>query len=144
MDAVKQRNVITYIWQIIVTSIVLGITLAFGSQLLVKDRIGSVVDYTDLRISFLLITTLYVFELSYRIRTGPSLIAHHLVTILLILLVTFSGYDTAPSIESKNVQRLGFLLSLHASTEQLTFIGLILHRWGSKHASLVLKVRCLL
>jgi hypothetical protein len=55
-------------------------------------------------------------------------------------MLTFSLYDSAPSVEARTALRIGLLISLHACTEQVTFFGLILYRWRSKYASLVLKV----
>jgi hypothetical protein len=140
LNALKQRNVVTYVLEILVTTAALILTLVFGSDLLFKGKTGGLSDATNGRIGLLLIATLYVFELLYRNETGLPLILHHLITILLIVLLVFSNKDDSPSAESRAFSRFGLLISLHASTEQLTFVGLTLYRLGHRWATPVMKV----
>jgi hypothetical protein len=135
LNALKQRNVVTYVLEILVTTAALILTLVYGSDLLFVGKTGGLNDATNGRIGLLLIATLYVFELLYRNETGLPLILHHLITILLIVLLVFSNKDDSPSAESRAFTRFGMLISLHASTEQLTFVGLTLYRLGHRWAT---------
>jgi hypothetical protein len=118
---VVQRNVVTYVLEIVVTSTALGLALLYGGDLLFHNRIGTVENFANLRMVLLLVGTLYVFELCYRVRTGVPLTVHHLVTVALQVMLTFSLYDSAPSVEARTALRVGLLVSLHACTEQVTF-----------------------
>ena len=70
------------------------------------------------------IVVLYVWELIYRSTIGIPLLVHHLVTILLLQLVTASFFDT------KNVVYLRFALVLgfYATMEQTSYVALLLYR----------------
>ncbi|GAQ88100.1 hypothetical protein KFL_004000030 [Klebsormidium nitens] len=140
LSALKQRNTATYLLEILVTSAALVLTLAYGGDVLFFGRSGSVAAATNARIGLLLIASLYVFELVYRNETGIPLMLHHVVTILLIVLLDFSSKDDAPSAEARAFQRFGLLVSLHASTEQLTFVGLAMYRLGHPWAARVMKI----
>ncbi|GAQ80091.1 hypothetical protein KFL_000460035 [Klebsormidium nitens] len=136
LSPLKQRNVATYFLEVLVTSAALALTLTYGSDVLLYGRTGS----PNVRIGLLLIATLYVFELIYRNETGIPLLLHHLITVLLLVLLVFSSKDNAPSAEARIVQRFGLLISLHASTEQLTFVGLAMYRLGHPWAARVMKI----
>jgi hypothetical protein len=60
---VVQRNVVTYVLEIVVTSAALGLALLYGGDLLFNNRIGGVENFVNLRVVLLLVGTLYLFVL---------------------------------------------------------------------------------
>ena len=76
-----------------------------------------------LPLAFYLLTTLYIFELIYRVRFGWPLFVHHLLTVFFIQLLTASFHD-APSIY---IMRLASIFGFFASFEQTSFIALLEH-----------------
>ncbi|GAQ82811.1 hypothetical protein KFL_001250070 [Klebsormidium nitens] len=140
LSPLKQRNVATYLLEILVTSAALVLTLTYDADILFFGRIGTLANATNAGIGLLLVATLYVFELIYRNETGFPLMLHHLITIVLVVLLVFSNADNAPSTEARIAQRFSLLISLHASTEQLTFVGLAMYRLGHPWAARVMKI----
>lgn len=132
----KQRNVVTYFLEVPVTSAALALTLTYGADVVLFECSSP----ANASIGLLLIATLYVFELVYRIETGIPLLIHHVVSVLLLVVLAFSNKDDAPSAEARVNQRFALLISLHASTEQLTFVGLAMYRLGHPWVARVMKV----
>ena len=67
---------------------------------------------------------LFRSELIYRKEIGVPLLIHHLVTIVNIQLATASFFDTHDVL----YVRFGVLIGFHATTEQLSFVALLLYR----------------
>jgi hypothetical protein len=93
------------------------------------------------------IFVLYVWELIYRLQIGLPLLAHHICCISLCQLVSASFVDT----HDVEYLRFAILLGFQATTEQLSFVALLLFRlnyclqyqsvllFGAAAMSLVLK-----
>jgi len=112
----KQRNTVTYVIEVVVTTFALVAQLYGGCDVLLKAR-----DLTTLNrmnwmiISLQLVSVLYVWELIYRLRFGWPLLLHHLVTLLLIQVVTVSFFETQDILYI----RFALLLGFNATTEQM-------------------------
>ncbi len=125
LDDEKQRNTITYVTEIIVTTATLVMQIYGSIDVLFKWSDETSQDRVEwMAISLQLITVLYVWELIYRLRIGWPLLVHHLVTLLLIQLVVLTFDETRQFV----YKRGGILLGFHATTEQLSFVALFFYR----------------
>jgi hypothetical protein len=125
LDEGKKRNVITYIIQLLVTTLALILQIYGSLDILFRNKDStSQARFEWMVFSLQAIAVLYVWELCYRVDIGWPLLVHHLMTILLIQLTTASLFDT------NNIQwtRLVILLSFYATTEQLSFVALFFYR----------------
>lgn len=121
----QRRNVVIYIFQLVVTTSALGLQIFGGRDFLFRGE-----DYTSperidaCRLAMMLIVALYIWELVYRISIRLPLATHHVMTILFLQL----GYGSF--IDTMNIVylRFGILLSLYATTEQFSFVALFLYR----------------
>ena len=154
----KRSNVVTYVLEIVVTSILLIITFTLGHSLLFdKYPTTTAQQLTDIELVYVIITALYLFELIYRHNTNLPLVIHHFVTVIFSCLVveilkhdirvsipyTFTPTGVhveepqlVPSDALMSGMRLALLMTLHATTEQPTFIG----EYSINIASLLLHV----
>jgi hypothetical protein len=82
LDEAKKRNVITYIMQLLVTTLALILQIYGSWDILFQNK-----DFTSqarsewIVFSLQAIAVLYVWELCYRVDIGWPLLVHHLVTI---------------------------------------------------------------
>lgn len=121
----KQRNVISYVLQLLITTLVFVVQLYAGRDILFRlNDAPTPATIHWLTYSILMINVLYIWELIYRISIGWPLLLHHLVTILLIQLVTATFFDT----HQIQYLRVALLMGFHATTEQLSFVALALYR----------------
>jgi len=123
----KKRNVVTYVLQLIATVLALGAQLYGGKDLLFQNMDWTTPARLDaLNFSVSLIAILYIWELCYREKIGTPLLIHHLVTLLLIQLITATLFDTHVVL----YYRFALLLGFHATTEQASFVALFAYRLG--------------
>jgi hypothetical protein len=82
LDEAKKRNVITYIMQLLVTTLALILQIYGSWDILFQNK-----DFTSqarsewIVFSLQAIAVLYVWELCYRVDIGWPLLVHHLATI---------------------------------------------------------------
>ncbi|GAA5888855.1 hypothetical protein JCM6882_002878 [Rhodosporidiobolus microsporus] len=121
LGAVNQRNTVTYFLNAFYTTIALGLQLVAAPAL--------VRSYTQLGVQCITVTScmiaaLYVFEMVYRESLRPSLLAHHLCTLLAIISLFVSienSYHPA-------TVTVGVIWLFQATTEQSIFVALIMYR----------------
>jgi hypothetical protein len=126
LDEGKKRNVITYIMQLLVTTLALILQIYGSLDILFRNKdFTSQARFEWMAFSLQAIAVLYVWELCYRVDIGWPLLVHHLVTILLIQLSSASH-----SFDANNIEwiRLAILLGFYATTEQLSFVALFFYR----------------
>ena len=125
LDANKQNNVIIYVVQIIGTLVALILQVWGGADVVFQwEDATTNARMEALQVSIQLINVLYIWELIYRKEIGVPLLIHHLVTIVNIQLATASFFDTHDVL----YVRFGVLIGFHATTEQLSFVALLLYR----------------
>lgn len=130
MNIRHKRNVVTYILQIIVTTVSFCL-FTFGlPRIITVSQIEGPFTKRDLNISSIalgLVLYMYVFELVYKTSVNFSLMVHHVLTIVLTCLICFFLWDTM-------TPAAGYLsiLLYSAITEQPVFVALILYRFGYK------------
>jgi len=117
-----QRTSIIYILNIVYTTIPLFLQLVSSPILAGKystDRVG------EIRVVALMITGLYLFELTYRPSMRWQLISHHFFTILAIILVAISLQIA----KHPHFFILAHIWPFQATTEQSIFIALLMYRF---------------
>ncbi len=121
----KKRNVVTYILQFLVTLLAFILQI-FGSVdvLFRLEESTTPVRTNCMVLAMFLISVLYIWELCYRQTIGWPLLLHHVVTLVLIQCSTASYFDTQDSLYIRYAVLLGF----HATTEQISFIALLVFR----------------
>ena len=96
-----RRNVVAYFLNLLVTTTSLPIVLIAGGPLLFD---GEELDDPAQRLvwgfGFGLVSSLYLWELVFRLDISPSLLAHHMCTIALCTLIAISLYDVEKDIEA--------------------------------------------
>ncbi|KAJ3746211.1 hypothetical protein DFH05DRAFT_922790 [Lentinula detonsa] len=127
MSFVNQRNTVTYVLAIFFTTATLILQL-------VASPILNTLSYTFtevalLKVAALLISGLYVFELTYRVSMRWPLMTHHFCTIFaIVLLLSVLSYTRHPALMGA-----GEIWLFQATTEQSVFIGLLMYRMGCSH-----------
>lgn len=121
----KARNVITYVAQFIVTTLIFAgqVHGAYGILFQMEDHVSE--DRLKiLNASLVTMSVLYVWELVYRVNIGTPLLIHHIMTIILcqLILATYFDYHTVIYL------RLACVVAFSATTEQMTFVALYLYR----------------
>jgi hypothetical protein len=125
LDEGKKRNVVTYIMQLLVTTLAFILQIHGSLDILFRNKDStSQARFEWMVFSIQSIAVLYVWELCYRMNIGWPLLLHHLVTILLIQLTTACHFDTNDVVWI----RLTILLGFCATTEQLSFVALFFYR----------------
>ncbi|RXK42464.1 hypothetical protein M231_00018 [Tremella mesenterica] len=131
----NQQNVVVYTLSFIVTTIALGLQLAATPAFAGHYSLTGV---GSLRTAGTLISSLYCFELVYRLHMRLPVIAHHFLTILAISL-SWTLFE--------NTQSMSFYVSaiiwlFYATTDQLTFVGLLGYRleWPVQHTAFLLQI----
>jgi hypothetical protein len=132
----KKRNVLTYVMQLIITSMVFVLQVVGSWEILFLFEDSTSQDHLDL-LAFAgqSLSVLYVWELIYREKIGLPLLIHHLLTLSVMQLLTASSSDTS----DLTYLRLLVIFGFYASTEQVTFIALFCFRlniFSSSHAFL--------
>jgi hypothetical protein len=125
LDEDKKRNVITYIMEVLLTTLAFILQIYGSLDILFRNEDStSQTRYDWMVFSIQVIAVLYVWELCYREKIGWPLLVHHLVTLLLIQLATASYFDT------NNIVwiRFAILLGFYATTEQISFVALFFFR----------------
>jgi len=123
-----RRNVISYFMELLVTTIVLIVFLAYGIPLLTVSSSEPIQNYES-KVSLVVffgiwVLTLYLWEMSYKMQMNAALIVHHLTTVVCIGLAGTHLAITGVWFDLKAFILLGFT----ALTEQSTFVALILYR----------------
>ena len=125
LDTDKQRNVVIYVLQTIVTTLAFFLQV-IGSLDIVFQRQAttSTAQYSFMIVTGQLVFLLYAWELIYRLSIGLPLLLHHLMTCLMIQLLSASLVDTL----DVEYARLAILLTFYGTTEQTSFVALFLYR----------------
>jgi len=126
-----QRNCVTYIIEIMYTSIVFLLQLKYGFSLMFYGETNTMEEKKGLSYAAVLLTGLYSFELAYRLQTHWQLAVHHLIAIGVLLVAFYNWFDYPD--QALPVIRMCCVFVLHASTEQLCFLALLLHRLLDHH-----------
>jgi hypothetical protein len=125
LDEDKKRNVITYIMEVLLTTLAFILQIYGSLDILFRNEDStSQTRYECMVFSLQVIAVLYVWELCYRVKFGWPLLLHHLVTLLLIQLNLASFYDT----NHIACIRFAILLGFYATTEQFSFVALFFFR----------------
>ena len=130
----KQRIIMTYVAEIAVTTVILIIQIYYAYALFWEEADDGSIDHRDfgmLTFAISLIPVLYVWELIYRPVIGTPLFVHHMIAIILGQFVAATVQDT----RDPRYIRFTFLLSLHASTEQVSFVALMMYRFKRRSAA---------
>eukprot|EP00026_Physarum_polycephalum_P008889 Phypoly_transcript_08992.p1 GENE.Phypoly_transcript_08992~~Phypoly_transcript_08992.p1 ORF type:complete len:319 (+),score=27.71 Phypoly_transcript_08992:157-1113(+) len=130
----SQRNMETYVLEIIVTSVTFVMAVGWGLQLVLHHNALQNILIT--RASGSIICALYIFEICYRLDMNIQLFAHHMLTIVLCILAIQSSIDTT----DVRFLAAGIVLVFSANTEQLSFVGLFLYRLKHKYAKITLRI----
>ena len=121
----KRRNVITYVIQLILTSIALVLQVGGSWEILIQFKDTTSQTHLNWMVfAIQTVSVLYVWELVYRLKIGLPLLSHHLITLLLSQLSTASFFDT----QDIFYIRFAILLGFYATTEQLSFLALFCFR----------------
>ncbi|KAJ3835736.1 hypothetical protein EV361DRAFT_550252 [Lentinula raphanica] len=121
MSFENKRNTVTYILDTIITLAVLILQIVAAPILASKFTFDNV---NILKASALLISGLYIFELTYRPSMRWPLLIHHFCTIFaIVLLLSVLAYTGHPQIVAA-----GEIWLFQATTEQTVFIGLFMYR----------------
>jgi len=153
LDYKRRVSTICYAVQLLVTSAALIVMVYFGKGALLHDHLqhhyigqarvqdwGENLDWSvamdriSTAVGFALLPVLcwYMVELAMLAAVGCAsvwIVTHHIFSIVLVL------YIVAPGLQCVDLMyfRLGFVLTLHAVTEQPQFAALILHRLNAVH-----------
>lgn len=121
----KKRNTVTYVLQLVTTSMALVVQVIGSWEVLFLFQDSTSQTHLDWMVFALQsVAVLYTWELIYREKIGLPLLTHHLVTLLLIQLSTASFFDT----QDLRYMRFAILLGFYATTEQTSFIALFCFR----------------
>ncbi|KAE9386817.1 hypothetical protein BT96DRAFT_507022 [Gymnopus androsaceus JB14] len=121
MSFENQRNTVTYVLDTFITGVVLVLQL-FSVPIHAKKY---TFDYMNmLKAAVLLISRLYIFELTYRpCMRWPLLIDHFCTVFAIVLLLSVFSYIGHPALIAA-----GEIWLFQATTEQTVFIGLFMYR----------------
>ncbi|KAJ6571618.1 hypothetical protein B0H19DRAFT_1064685 [Mycena capillaripes] len=116
-----RRNTVAYFLNTFWTTVTLVLQLC-ASPILAQEY---TLDRIDLvKLAGLLVSGLYIFELTYRSSLRLPILIHHFCTLFATILIVCTLQKTLhPALAA-----LGLLWIFHASTEQSIFIGLIMYR----------------
>ncbi|KAF9067972.1 hypothetical protein BDP27DRAFT_1267003 [Rhodocollybia butyracea] len=120
----NQRNTTTYVLDILITTAGLVLQLISSPVLVSRYTFNN---FGMLKVTALLISGLYIFELTYRSSMRWPLMIHHFSTIFsIVLLLSVASYTSHPALMGA-----GEIWLFQATTEQSVFIGLLMYRLGS-------------
>ena len=128
MSIRHQRNVVTYILQIVATTISFFVFTIGFPRLITVSSIDKSFDENDTIVASMgigLVFYLYIFELIYKTELNMAIIIHHLLTITMTALTCFMLWDTLNPAAVYPI-----ILAYHAITEQPIFVALLLYRFG--------------
>ncbi|KAJ3746207.1 hypothetical protein DFH05DRAFT_1522801 [Lentinula detonsa] len=121
MSITNQRNSVTYVMAIFLTGGAL--TLQLISSPVLNNRYTFAASGM-LKLTALVISGLYIFELTYRISMRWPLMTHHFCTIFaIVLLLSVLSYTRHPALMGA-----GEIWLFQATTEQSVFVGLLMYR----------------
>ncbi|KAJ3730818.1 hypothetical protein C8R42DRAFT_17556 [Lentinula raphanica] len=121
MSITNQRNSVTYVMDLLVTITALALQLV--SSPVLNNRYTFAASGM-LKVTALLISGLYIFELTYRISMRWPLMTHHFCTIFaIVLLLSVLSYTRHPALMGA-----GEIWLFQATTEQSVFVGLLMYR----------------
>ncbi|KAJ7725647.1 hypothetical protein DFH07DRAFT_946199 [Mycena maculata] len=116
-----RRNTIAYLLNTFWTTVTLVLQLC-ASPILAEEYTFERIDL--IKLAGLLVSGLYIFELTYRSSLRLPILIHHFCTLFATILIVCTLAKT----QHPALAALGLLWIFHASTEQSIFIGLILYR----------------
>eukprot|EP00808_Paulinella_micropora_P009301 g58327.t1 len=134
LDVSKQRNVVTYVLEIIITSVQLPWVMTLLVQLWWRDQFRIDEHLRDQgELNALLLSGLFVFELLYRVETPWQLLVHHAAAILLMLAALIRGEEHGTPVGSDTViWVIALVVTLTALTEQPVFVALLMYRFDTR------------
>ncbi|GAA5997227.1 uncharacterized protein JCM10292_000112 [Rhodotorula paludigena] len=121
LSPANQRNTVTYLLNTFFTTVALILQLV-ASPVLAHEYSQRVVQAITLTAA--IISALYLFEMAYRDFLRPSLLAHHICTLLAI----FSLFVAIEKTYHPAIVTVGTIWLFQATTEQSIFIGLLMYR----------------
>ncbi|KAJ7105702.1 hypothetical protein C8R44DRAFT_886629 [Mycena epipterygia] len=116
-----RRNTVTYVLNTFWTTVTLVLQL-LASPILAGEYTYERIDLVKL--AGLIVSGLYIFELTYRSSLRIPILIHHFCTSFASILIV----STLEKTQHAALAALGLLWIFHASTEQSVFIGLIMYR----------------
>ncbi|KAJ6590026.1 hypothetical protein DFH09DRAFT_1140703 [Mycena vulgaris] len=116
-----RRNTVAYCLNTFWTTVTLVLQLC-ASPMLAEHYTFDRIDLVKL--AGLLVSGLYIFELTYRSSLRLPILIHHFCTLFATILIVCTLQET----QHPALAVLGLLWLFHASTEQSIFIGLIMYR----------------
>jgi len=140
----KRANVVVYILEIAITTALLITTMLNGHSLFFDSQPAITEEQLKpLQLCLVILCALYIFELIYRPITNIPLALHHIITLVMcavmmkslidhsVVVVSLSIENGHPVVSHAlkmtspmlNLMRVTIILSLHAITEQPTFLG---------------------
>jgi len=135
----NQRNLVSYVMEVIFMLVGLVITLGWLIKILFKNPddlfFMSVLDFQLFRFVALGLAIFYLWELVYRLNMNWQLILHHIVTIILIVLLEHAEFATM----DLYFFAASVAIILTAFTEPLVFVALFMYRLGIRRYGIVLK-----
>ncbi|KAJ4490566.1 hypothetical protein J3R30DRAFT_3694241 [Lentinula aciculospora] len=121
MSITNKRNSVTYVMDIFLTTGALVLQLV--SSPVLNNRYTFAASGM-LKVTALIISGLYIFELTYRISMRWPLMTHHFCTIFaIVLLLSVLSYTRHPALMGA-----GNIWLFQATTEQSVFVGLLMYR----------------
>ncbi|KAJ4490554.1 hypothetical protein J3R30DRAFT_101472 [Lentinula aciculospora] len=124
MSFANQRNTVTYVIAILFTTTTLVLQLIASPILTTHSYTFTQVAL--LKVAALIISGLYIFELTYRVSMRWPLMTHHFCTIFaIVLLLSVLSYTRHPALMGA-----GQIWLFQATTEQSVFVGLLMYRLG--------------
>ncbi|KAK9897917.1 hypothetical protein P389DRAFT_210293 [Cystobasidium minutum MCA 4210] len=135
MTYANKRTSVMYILNVIYTLVVLILQLIASPMLAEKYT----VERADLiKVAATIVSLLYLFEIVYRESMRTQMLIHHSATLFAVCLVS----GTLDSTHHPSILVTGLVWLFQASTEQLTFIALLMYRlkYPVRHVAWLLKV----
>eukprot|EP00457_Paulinella_chromatophora_P003147 gb/GEZN01003153.1/.p1 GENE.gb/GEZN01003153.1/~~gb/GEZN01003153.1/.p1 ORF type:complete len:519 (+),score=44.68 gb/GEZN01003153.1/:378-1934(+) len=131
LDISKQRNVVTYVLEIIITTVQLPWVMMLLWKLWYQNSFQLdeyLRDYGEL--NAMVLSGLFVFELLYRVETPWQLLVHHIAAVLLVLAALIRGEEHGTPVGSDTViWVIALIVTLTALTEQPVFLALLFYRF---------------
>lgn len=126
MSHSSKRNVITYILELVATTISFFILTIEAPRLITVTDVEKQFDeFLGISAGISLMFYLYIFEIIYKASINIQLAVHHVLTIVMTLLTCFMVWDTF------NVSAIYPIIMVYSAiTEQPVFISLLLYRFN--------------
>eukprot|EP00565_Helicotheca_tamesis_P006189 CAMPEP_0185723908 /NCGR_PEP_ID=MMETSP1171-20130828/584_1 /TAXON_ID=374046 /ORGANISM="Helicotheca tamensis, Strain CCMP826" /LENGTH=243 /DNA_ID=CAMNT_0028391677 /DNA_START=52 /DNA_END=780 /DNA_ORIENTATION=+ len=140
LDLIKQRNIVTYISELVVTSAALALQIYVGKDILFgptgndDETAQSNMENSQqlLFLSLQWISILYMWEFSYKLKFGKPLLWHHILTLLGIQLIIATLHEYPPSSSSPSSRfylKCALILGFHATFDQSSYAALLLNHF---------------